>query len=434
MCGIVGVVGAYKNGFSSEEADAFTDLLVMDTIRGYDSTGMFMVTNLGNMYMAKGAMNGLEFVGSPEYKQIYNLLGSQGMFAVGHNRAATRGSISDVNAHPFCIDDKLVLVQNGTYKGSHKHLKDTEVDTEAIAHVIAEADGDIEKALQRVNAAYALVWYDITRRTLNIIRNDERPLYITYTDEGSVFFASEKHMLQCALDRHNINTTKLPYMIAENSLVSFTVDAKEKSWTSDFKKDLDVKYDYKNTPPFRETTYQIPYTGRHIYPYTGLEAEAENEYPYVKAANDISSKAHVTRTIHDYVHEGYFTFDFALSQLASKQQEDYVHNCPRSRKTLVELIDYLPANNHIDCTTWYVIGARIDAENNESSVYYHTLWGKTEEDIKTFVEQPFYFFSTSTPLVHRVTDKDTTVYINTVYCTEPESAAVENLIENPNTH
>ncbi len=128
---------------------------------------------------------------------------SKGWAIVGHNRKATRGTINDANAHPFWVDNKTVLVHNGTMFGDHKKHADTEVDSHAIAHVLSSEE-DVEKALQSINAAYALIWYDVPTKQLNVIRNKDRPLSHS-SDNRAWYIASEGAMLDFVLSR-NSNT------------------------------------------------------------------------------------------------------------------------------------------------------------------------------------------------------------------------------------
>lgn len=202
MCGLVAVISKYKNGFTKKIQDAFDNLLYIDAVRGEDSTGVFCVTRSGNVHVAKQASDSNKFLKEKAYEDIKDIAYKNGWVMVGHNRKATRGSITDANAHPFWVEDKLVLVHNGSLMGSHKHLADVEVDSNAIAHVLAE-EPDTEKALSKINGAYALIWYDIQNKKLNIIRNKERPLWWVETDEAYLI-ASEPAMLYFACWRNDL--------------------------------------------------------------------------------------------------------------------------------------------------------------------------------------------------------------------------------------
>jgi len=241
MCGIVGVVSNCSNGFSQKEMAIFADLLFLDTIRGFDSTGVFGVHTNSNLVMYKDAVHGLDFLGTTEYRSFKAERIANGKMVVGHNRAATRGTVVDKNAHPFVVDDKIVLVQNGTYKGSHIHHKDTEVDTEAVAHVISEHES-VEEALQKINAAYALVWYNAEKKTLNLIRNSERPLYLVDFHGTGFAFASEANMLLYAFSRAEVPLKKAPEMLPEHTLVTLTLDGKGGYSRVDTKLDSEYRF------------------------------------------------------------------------------------------------------------------------------------------------------------------------------------------------
>jgi len=185
-------------------------MLYFDALRGMDSTGVFGVDKHANVQIHKEASQAGTFLKAKEISTFKGELIRRGVFAVGHNRAATRGKINDVNSHPFWIEDKIVLVQNGTYKGDHSHHKDTEVDTEAVAHVIAETP-DVAEALQKINAAYALVWFNTETKTLYMIRNSERPLYLAWADQ-TLLWCSDPGFLFLAAGRNNLKLTSPPTM------------------------------------------------------------------------------------------------------------------------------------------------------------------------------------------------------------------------------
>jgi hypothetical protein len=227
MCGLVGVINKLKNGFLDKQLTIFENLLYIDAMRGEDSTGAFLVTTLGNVYIAKEAEESTYFLKDQAWADIRSKAFASGWGLIGHNRKATRGSITDQNAHPFWVDDKLVLVHNGSLVGDHKHLADVTVDSEAIAHVLAK-EPDPEKALKQINGAYALIWYDVENKKMNIIRNNERPLFWIETD-NAFYFASENAMLYLALWRNGvkaINKDGIAEIFAEHSLSEFYMDGK----------------------------------------------------------------------------------------------------------------------------------------------------------------------------------------------------------------
>jgi hypothetical protein len=135
----------------------------------------------------------------------------------GHCRFGTKGAVTSANAHPFVFSN-VTGMHNGTLS---KHIgkprvrinKDTkkkgkweeieETDSEAFFrflndHTLLEALSEI----QDNTSAYAFVWYDKRDQTLNMVRNDRRPLWIAQTSMNTLYWASEKEMLEFILNRN----------------------------------------------------------------------------------------------------------------------------------------------------------------------------------------------------------------------------------------
>lgn len=223
MCGLVGVLAKGTNGLLTEQCDAFDTLLFLDSLRGEDSTGVFMVTNRGEVSLAKEGSHAAIYRNAPEYEKLLRQAWREGACLIGHNRKATRGVINDENAHPFVVEDRIVLVHNGGIKGDHKKFADVEVDSHAIAHNLHKHDGDAQKAIGEIDAAYALIWYDFKKGTLNFLRNNERPLWFMETD-NAYLWCSEYEMLDFAASRHKLKVKELPTMLAADTLLTYTLN------------------------------------------------------------------------------------------------------------------------------------------------------------------------------------------------------------------
>lgn len=226
MCGLVCVIPkSATRGFLRPELDMFETLVTIDTLRGKDSTGVFGYDG-DELYLAKDALTGSEFLKTKEYKDIDSKSFKRGKFIVAHNRAATRGTVNDRNAHPFHKDDKVVMVHNGTFTGDHKKHADTEVDSEALCHLLADHEvNEIDTVLNKITAAYALMWFDSRDKSLNIVRNSQRPLYMLETSTAYVF-SSEAIMLQFAAYRVGITMSKdaKPEEVPEHTHLKITFD------------------------------------------------------------------------------------------------------------------------------------------------------------------------------------------------------------------
>lgn len=185
MCGIVGLLARRHNGFFGVHGELFSNLLRIDSIRGADSTGVFGVTQKGGIIdIIKGDADGYVFTSSKNYETFKRRIPQSYHLVVGHNRAATKGSVSAQNAHPF-QEGHIVLVHNGTIFNQDDLNKEAEVDSHAICHALNEHDATT--ALGKINGAFALVWYDSESKTLNLARNKDRPLFLVKYDDFWAF-------------------------------------------------------------------------------------------------------------------------------------------------------------------------------------------------------------------------------------------------------
>ena len=201
MCGLVGAVG----NLNYNERKAFAKLLKLDTIRGPHSTGVFMAKEDGEYELIKS-------VGTPwdlyeeHPKHFYRTIPlAPYSVLIGHNRWATVGEINADNAHPFECGN-IIGVHNGTlHQGSRFDLdpkREYETDSEGIFSAI-NAFG-IEDTYKKLDGAWALIYYDKRDKTVRFVKNEQRPLYWSTTDNDVVFWASEKWMLEVAFETEGV--------------------------------------------------------------------------------------------------------------------------------------------------------------------------------------------------------------------------------------
>jgi glutamine---fructose-6-phosphate transaminase (isomerizing) len=160
MCGIVGYTGPREAG------PILIEGLRRLEYRGYDSAGIALVDEVGDMFVEKraGKLANLQHAiadGTPH-----------ATIGLAHTRWATHGRPNDLNAHPHqdCTG-AITVIHNGIIENFRElrdgleargHVLTSETDTEAIAHLVEEAyAGDladaVRAALRRVEGAYALV-------------------------------------------------------------------------------------------------------------------------------------------------------------------------------------------------------------------------------------------------------------------------------------
>jgi len=171
--------------------------LDIDSWRGWESTGIALVgeTAKAAPVVYKRAVNGRDFIQLHSVEKYLNDIEKYPV-VIGHNRAATtgRGNIVDHNAHPFQYG-KITLVHNGHIRNTYDlkgaaQKADCQVDS---AHVACAMDQNGEMdTLESVDGGFCFVWWNSELETLNIARNNERPMHMAYAaKENTMYFASE---------------------------------------------------------------------------------------------------------------------------------------------------------------------------------------------------------------------------------------------------
>lgn len=190
MCGIVSIISRTKRGFFHGDLEIFQNLLMFDAIRGEDSTGAFAVMRDKQVTINKIGSHPMHFFSTAGWGKFKNRAIQNARIVVGHNRKATLGAVNSDNAHPF-HENNIILVHNGTLRGGHKQLANTEVDSHAVCHAFNEKGA--ENVIPTIDGAFAFVWWDMAKNRLCAIRNDERPLTLVTTEEH-YFVCSEAWM------------------------------------------------------------------------------------------------------------------------------------------------------------------------------------------------------------------------------------------------
>jgi glutamine---fructose-6-phosphate transaminase (isomerizing) len=162
MCGIMGYVGG------SEAGPIVLDGLSRLEYRGYDSAGIAVLNDEGELQLAKGAGKLVNL------RMSLNGSIPPGKTGIGHTRWATHGKANDVNAHPH-LDSTgdIVVIHNGIIENylelrkrlaSQGHTFKSETDTEVLPHLIEEgikAGFDLAEAvcdtIRQIRGAAAIV-------------------------------------------------------------------------------------------------------------------------------------------------------------------------------------------------------------------------------------------------------------------------------------
>lgn len=221
-------------------------MLVFDYVRGEHSTGTAFADSNGEITVVKKLGNPFELMDSKSFDREASK--TTNMMIMGHNRYATQGKVNKVNAHPFQFGT-TVGAHNGTLR-SGRGLEDYnkfDVDSQALMFNIANKGMDV---VEEIDGAFALTVYNQETKELSIIRNKERPLFMTVTeDEKTLFWASEEWMLSVALSRNGVEF--LPIIQTEvGTLYTFYKGADGKIGMVEEKKNM-----YVAPPPVTRTHY-----------------------------------------------------------------------------------------------------------------------------------------------------------------------------------
>jgi len=186
----------------------FRDMLVFDQVRGFDSTGIAYVgmKDDDSVIVEKelGGPENLWDFGTSKLLDDRGVVKTTPKVLIGHNRAATTGKVVLANAHPFEFDH-ITGVHNGSltvWRDLDNYIKH-DVDSQAIFDTIA-AKG-IDHTWKSFHGAACLVYWDAKTGTVNIIRNEQRPLCVAQSEaEDAIFWASEDWMIMVAANRAGV--------------------------------------------------------------------------------------------------------------------------------------------------------------------------------------------------------------------------------------
>lgn len=196
MCGIVGYITTRLDSYENARRGFFKYALMLDTLRGPDSTGVITVSKKFTVNRYKTLSSGFRMATSEVFeKEVPN-----GWCAIGHNRSATSGEVVVGNAHPFKFG-KISLVHNGTLSQAGASLptfdKDLVVDSMQIAKALSTVPAKEATAmLDHIDGDFAIVWTDERDRSINMARNRGRPLHLGFNFDRTFmcFMSDDDHL------------------------------------------------------------------------------------------------------------------------------------------------------------------------------------------------------------------------------------------------
>ncbi|HEY8870351.1 MAG TPA: glutamine--fructose-6-phosphate transaminase (isomerizing) [Candidatus Limnocylindrales bacterium] len=193
MCGIVGYVGPREAG------PILIEGLKRLEYRGYDSAGIALVDDAGDLFVEKKAGKLANLQTAIADRTPHAAIG------LAHTRWATHGRPTDLNAHPHqdCSGD-ITVIHNGIIENFRElrdgltargHRLTSDTDTEAIAHLVEEAySGDladaVRDALKKVEGAYAIAVMHRAEVDRLVGARQDVPLVVGLAEDES-FLASD---------------------------------------------------------------------------------------------------------------------------------------------------------------------------------------------------------------------------------------------------
>ncbi len=250
MCGIVGYIG------EEEAAPILLEGLAKLEYRGYDSAGV-AVLNGGEIQVEKAVGKLINLVNKTDGGKALS-----GTLGIGHTRWATHGKPNEINAHPHCSEN-FVLVHNGIIENEgelrRKFLKDvklvSETDTEVIVRLLERFTFDGESTevaimhlMNVIEGSYALAVFDKRNPDCMYAVKNKSPLLIGRGEGFNMIGSDAMAMIAHTNMFYEIHDKEFA-VITRNSVDIYTAYSRKVD-RAPYKAELDLSEISKGTYPF----------------------------------------------------------------------------------------------------------------------------------------------------------------------------------------
>ena len=162
----------------------------------------------------------------------------------------------------------------------------------------------LKDVMKEMYGAWALVWYDKRDSSVNMLRNKERSLFYSYSEDREVlYWASESGILKAALDRNGVRRDKLVYDVTEGMHLKWIIPDLSNSKNRQFDKPTQEKipfYDWKSEWKdgvqgfFTNGAERIAGPVSNIVPFNGASTQKHN------SGKNITVSRKVMGTVDEY--------------------------------------------------------------------------------------------------------------------------------------
>tara|TARA_R110001592_G_scaffold140281_6_gene361193 strand:+ start:6130 stop:8178 length:2049 start_codon:yes stop_codon:yes gene_type:complete len=230
MCGIFGLIANPESGITQQKSEEIIKkLFILSESRGKESAGIAIKNSASKkIEVVKHSIPASRLVESKEYKtfiknSLESCFSSQKIskpFAViAHARLVTNGSQDNNNNNQPVIKDEAVLVHNGIITNvdelweKYSFLnREFEVDTEVFIAMIKHFMSENNSIAKAVQLAYKEIKGTVSTGILFseyskvLLASNNASLYYAFNqDKGILLFASERYILQTAINDLDLN-------------------------------------------------------------------------------------------------------------------------------------------------------------------------------------------------------------------------------------
>lgn len=214
---------------SDNEVDVVRAIGGVSFVRGDHSTGVAIAHRLKKKHgvgrvtfdIVKDTIDPYGFLYHRDFEEFLKKINNPALM-IGHCRQATIGDITKSNAHPYEFEN-IIGSHNGTIQGLANKEKGTTDSYELYSLINEHGIEDVIKNRMPQDGAYALTWIDKRRNTLNMLRNSQRPLWITTTANGNTMFWASDPSILAVVNRHERIAMSDAKPLPEDVLVSWPI-------------------------------------------------------------------------------------------------------------------------------------------------------------------------------------------------------------------